>query len=358
MRSIHVMDTSFRLKREIADYSSLRLKRSFRGVGEFEMHIPVKYADMIARDDVLFPPEAPHKAMIVEGIRIGTDDMTVTGYTLKGIVKRRVCVPGASSEGTYGYDRIIGSAETVLKHYANANCVSPESTARVIGCLAIEPDEGRGKENVPWSARFENLADVLESISTYADCGWTIEPDFAAKKMVFRYAPGRDLVSGNKNRVTFSAKFGNVSDAVYTVDAKNAINTAYIGGAGEDENRSILGVGDVQDLARREMWTEAGSISDPEELEYEALHRIAQKPMTETITANVIAGGTARYGQDWDIGDLVTVSAGGRMMHTRITQVQESHEANRALALSVTFGEPQQGIIDVVRAAARKEGIR
>ena len=357
MQSLHVMDANFTLKREIADFKSLRIKRSFRGIGEFELHIPVKYAGLIARDDIIFPPEAAHKAMIVEGIRIATNDMTVTGYTLKGIMRRRICVPGESSEGTYGYDRIIANAETVLKHYVDANCVNPESTARAMKCLAIEPDLGRGKENVPWSARFENLSDVLESICTYADCGYAVMPDFMQKKLEFRYEPGRDLVSG-KNRVTFGLNFGNVSDTVYTEDAKTHINTAYIGGAGQDENRAILGVGEAEDLERREMWTEAGSISDPEELEYEARHRIADKPLTQTISGSVIAGGSARYGSDWDLGDLVTVNASGRKMHTRITQVQETHEANRPLALSVTFGEPQQGIIDAVRAAAKKEGIR
>ena len=357
MKSLHVMDAGFTLKREIADYRSLRIKRSFRGVGEFELHLPVKCADVIRRDDIIFPPEAPGKAMIVEGIRITTDDVTVTGYTLKGMLRRRVCVPGAASEGTYGYDRIIGSAETVLKHYVQANCTQPESTARVIGCLAIEPDEGRGKENVPWSARFENLADVLESICTYADCGYAVVPDFAQKKAVFKYEPGRDLVNGI-NRVTFSVGFGNVSEATYAEDAKNAITAVYIGGAGQDENRAILGVGEAEDLARREMWTEAGSISDPEELEYEARHKMADRQIAQTISADVIARGAARYGEDWDLGDKVTVSAAGRKMHTRITQVQETHEAGRPLTLSVTFGEPPQGIIDAVRAATKKEGIR
>lgn len=357
MRSLHVMRADFTLKREIADFGSLRIKRSFRGVGEFELHLPVKYAELIERDDIIFPPEAPHKAMMVEGIRITIDDMTVTGCTVKGIVKRRICVPGASSEGTYGYDRIIASAETVLKHYASANCVETESAARKISCLAIEPDEGRGRKDVPWSARFENLADVLENICIFADCGYAVTPDFVQKKMMFRYDPGRDLVNG-KNRVTFSASFGNVSGATYTEDAKNHANAAYIGGAGQDENRAILGVGDAQDLARREMWCEAGSISDPQELEYEAEHKIAQKAMTLTISAEVIAAGAARYGEDWDLGDLVTVSTAGKQMHARITQVQETHEAGRAIGLSVTFGEPQQGIIDAVKAAARKEGIR
>lgn len=357
MTSLHVMSADFALKREIADYKSLRIRREWRGPGEFELHTALKHADVLTRDSIIFPPGAPEKAMIIEAIKTTAGELTASGYMASGILRRRVCVPGISSEATYGYDRVTGAAETVLKHYVAANCTNPESTARKIGCMDIEPDAQRGMQGIPWSARFDNLSDVCASICAYADCGYAVVPDFAQKKLVFVYLPGRDLVSGTK-RVTFGATFGNVSDTSYTEDAKSYRNAMYIGGAGEDENRAIIGAGEAQGLARREAWAEAGSISDPEELAYEAAHKLADKPLIKTIGASVLATGAYRYGTDWDVGDLVAVEAAGRRMHTRITQVQESHESGRPLTLSVTFGDPPQGITRILREADKKEGIR
>ena len=357
MVTLHVMGADFTLKREIAGYKSLRIKREWRGPGEFELHTSSRNSDVLTRDSIIIPPGSPDKTMIIEAIKITDGEMTVSGTMANGILKRRICVPGIGSDATYGYDRIIASTETVIKHYVSVNCVDTESARRAIGCLVIEPDEHRGIESMPWSARFDNLSNVCNDICVYADCGYLIRPDFAQKKLVFCYSPGRDLVNGAQ-RVTFSAAFGNVSSAAYTEDAKSSQSAIYIGGAGEDEQRAIISVGDAAGLDRREMWAEAGSISDPEELAYEAAHRLSAKPIARTIDADVIAIGAAQYERDWDLGDLVTVEAAGQMMQTRITQVQEIHESGRPVTLSVMFGDPPAGIVSMIREATKKEAIR
>ena len=360
MKAIHILDTSLRMQGEIATYKSLRLRRKFREVGDFEMVLPLTHpmAKRLARDQILCPVGAPHKAMIIEEITRseGTDTVSVKGYTLSGILRRRICVPPSSSDESYGYDRIISDAESVMRHYVENNVISPESSSRKMDCVALEETNGhRGRESVPWSARFEQLDELLASIGVYCDAGYALVPDFASGKLVFTFLPGRDRTGADGARVTFGVHMGNVTGTSVTENAQQARNAAIVGGAGEDENRMILTVcpGGETGLARRELFVDAGSRDDAQELSEEGERRLAEKAVTETIRADVIETPSCRYGEAWDLGDLVTVVAQGAKMNARITQVQESHEAGRAVRLEATFGDPVGGIEKVLRDRTR-----
>ena len=71
------------------------------------------------------------------------------GYTLSGLLRRRVCVPPDGGSGSFGYDRIIADAESVMRHYVQGNVIAPESDARAMPCVALEAENGhRGRESV------------------------------------------------------------------------------------------------------------------------------------------------------------------------------------------------------------------
>jgi len=361
MQAIHILDPSLTLLGEIADYKSLRLRRRFREVGDFELVLPIDHpmAQRLGRDQILSPVAEPHKAMLIEEITRteGTDTLSVKGYTLSGLLRRRVCIPPDGGEGSFGYDRIISDAESVMRHYVENNVISPQSSARRMDCMALEASNGhRGRANVPWSARFEQLDAVLTAIAAYCDAGYTVVPDFAVKKLVFTFLPGRDLTgTSDGKRVTFGVHMGNVAGTTVTENAQQMKNAAIVGGTGEDENRLILSVSpeEAQGIARREMFVDAGSLQTAEELAQEGERRLAEKGLASAIRAEVIKTPSCRYGQHWELGDLVTVAARGALMRARITQVQESHEAGRAVRLEVTFGDPAGGIEKVLRDRTR-----
>lgn len=360
MQAIHILTTDLTMLGEIAGYKSLRIRRKFREVGDFEMVLPLSHAmaDRLARDLILCPVGEPGKAMIIEEIvkSEGTDSLSVKGYTLSGLLRRRICVPTAESESTYGYDRIISDAESVMRHYVENNVVSPESSARRMDCVALETEnQHRGMENVPWSARFEQLDELLASVGSYCDAGYAIVPDFALKKLVFTYLPGRDRTGTDGHRVIFGTHMGNVSSTTLSESAQQARNAAIVGGAGEDENRMLLSVspGGETGIARREMFVDAGSRDDADELTAEGEHKLADKAVSQSIKADVIDTPGCRYGTSWDLGDMVIVVARGAQMAARITQVQESHEAGRAVRLEVTFGDPPGGIDKIIKDRTR-----
>lgn len=356
MNEIHVIDEDFTLHGIIAEYTSLRIKRSHYGVGEFEMHLHPRAngTDALDVDRIVFPTDAPEKAGIVEKIerREAGDDLVVRGRMLKGIVARRVCVPGAGSDETYGYDRIQDTPERCMRHYITANVTAPEDEKRKIACVVLGGEQGGG-EIMPWEACYDPLDEVLEGIARYADVGWDIVPDMAAKRFVFRAVPGRDLSDegGGARRVTFAAALGNAQNALYSVDAKNEATTAYVGGDGEDEERMILAVGtDAKGMARREMWVEEIDKNDPDDLVFAGNRKLKDRTRKEAISCMVQDGGGVRYGVDWTLGDRVNVISGGFKMCARVTEISESYEAGKISGLSVTFGDPPEGIARIVKS--------
>lgn len=358
MQALHIVDTEMNLLGEITNYKSLRIKRLFRGVGDFQLELPLNHpmTGKLARDRIIYPVGYPERAVMIEDIsnEEGKDRTVVKGYTLSGIYKRRVCVPPSSSADSYGYDRITADAETVMRHYIENNVTNPESESRRIACVALEENQNRGMKDVPWSARFEELDTVLGQVGAYVDAGFDIIPDFASGKLLARYLPGRDLTGADGvHRVTFAAAMGNVTEATYSESARKLKNAAVVAGAGEDEDRLILALGDAAGLDRRETYVDGGSEADPAQLRYKAEHNLAEKTLEQAIKAQTKDTPSCRYGVHWDLGDKVNVVQGERLMRARITQIQESHEANKPPKLTVTFGEPPAGIERVVSDRTR-----
>ena len=86
---------------------------------------------------------------------------------LKGLAKRRVCVPplaaGAREYQDFGWDRFTGSAEAAYLYYAQGNLITPEDARRVIPNLIAADNQNRG-EVLPWQARFDRLDVLFQTI--------------------------------------------------------------------------------------------------------------------------------------------------------------------------------------------------
>lgn len=94
MQSIILMDAECVKQGELAQFQSLRLERSYYGVGSFELTTDPKAACAlsIVPDVILFPAGAPEKAMLAEEITWTRGRVTVKGCMLKGLAKRRIAV--------------------------------------------------------------------------------------------------------------------------------------------------------------------------------------------------------------------------------------------------------------------------
>ncbi len=342
MVTLQLMNFAFEKLSELTQFESLQITRSFYGTGGISLTVDprAKNALELKPDVIVFFGDAPDKAFLIEDVASHTRSaLTVKGCMLKGLARRRVCVPplsaGARPYQDFGWDRFTGSAEAAYLHFAQNNLINPEDTVRAIPNLIAAESRNRGP-TLPWQARFDRLDTLFEAIGEATELGWNIIPDLANKRFVFSAWEGTDRTAGDA-LCLISEENGNAADVTYRQTASGSAPTAYAGGAGEDENRFIRCEGGIQGAARRELWTDAGSIGDIDLLSLFAQNKLTGAGVKTTLTAGLIPSGACRYGRDYDVGDKVLVSGRGAHMAARITQITETYE-NGTRALSAIFG--------------------
>ena len=356
MHSLMMMGPDLRLRGELPQYGSLRFKRCFWEVGSFQLTLKwgMPGWEKLAREMILYFPERPETALLAEKITVDEDKATVTGVPLKGLCKRRICVPPVSQEeddpyGGFGWDRFTGDAESAYLHYAAANLTSPEDEKRRIPGLVLTENLHRGAV-LPWQARFDKLTDVFSDIGSATGLGWDIVPDLPKRALRFVVREGIDRTTGG-GRAVLSREMGNVDGAGWTEDASAEVGTVYAGGSGEDEKRLILSVGNTAaGLDRREGWASLNGVSDADMLRLGAERKLS--PRKDSVTAELMDSGLCRYGRDYDLGDVVTVMADNRRMDARLTAVEETYE-NGKRTLRATFGEGPVTLTGLLRNQMR-----
>lgn len=351
-----VMDFDFTLLGEIPCPLSLMVRRAYYEAGSFQMTVERDAWTLLARDRVLYRPDRPEQAFLIHRVSRSGGRLTVDGTPLKGLARRRVCLPPLITGGPYnqfGYDLFTGDAESAYLHFAANNLTAPEDAARAIPRLTLDTNLHRGPE-LPWQARFERLSDLFEDIGEATGVGWDIRPDFAAKRYVLGAWVGTDRTTGT-GRCALSRELGNVEGGSLTEDAGSAVTVVYAGGAGEDENRLILSYGNEHEgLERYEAFEDCGSMDDAEMLALAARRKL--KAPARTMTANVTDGGLCRYERDYDVGDVVTVVEDGYRMDARLIAMQETWEGGKR-TLKATFGDPPLGVTELMRRE-RKRSVR
>ena len=95
MESVIVMDMGFRQLGELSLYESLRMKRSFFGVGGFTLTLGADDpgAAWAEPGALLFLASQPENLMLLEDVTRTRERVTLNGVQLKGLARRRVCVP-------------------------------------------------------------------------------------------------------------------------------------------------------------------------------------------------------------------------------------------------------------------------
>jgi len=340
--TIQLMDFAFTKLGELAQFESLQFTRSYFGTGSFSLtaHPDAPGAEALAPGVLALVDE--QRVFLIEDVQaFSRDTLAVKGCMLKGLAKRRVCVPplasGARAYQDFGWDRFTGSAEAAYLHFAMNNLISPEDGARAIPGL-IAADNLEGGESLPWQARFDRLDTLFQSIGEATGVGWDILPDLPSKRFLFTAWAGADRTAGDA-LCLISALNGNAADVTYKQILSGSATTAYAGGAGEDEDRFILCAGGgAQGAARRELWVDAGSIEDPDLLSLYAENKLSDADVKTTVTAALIDSGACRYGRDYDVGDLVLMRGRFGSAAVRIAEMTETYE-NGARTLAASFGD-------------------
>lgn len=363
---LRVINKDISLLGIIDTYTSGQFERSSWEVGKMELHVGLldQGADALRVGNIVMIDE--RRAWEITGIKQTEDrqgwGMVAYGQELKGILGRRLVVPASKDDQHhFGWDRVPGPSapdvpvETIIKHYVDKHAINPDDPKRALPGLVLAPDLERGMLT-RWSDRFTPLTETLKDIGEFSGMGYAVWVDLSNKQFVLDVIPERDQVLGTDHPVVLSVGYENIENLTYLLDTSRDVSVAYVGGAGEDEERLIQTVGrTAEDEAltghdRREDWLDCGSIDEIDDLIYEAQYRLAQMERTESVTCEVMPNQSFEYMTDWDLGSVITVKSDalGIMQAQKVTAVREVYERGR-VQVYPTLGKRSKTIIDEIR---------
>lgn len=372
MKSLRIFSLSFQLLAEIDDYEYLMFRRSYHGIGKFELRINSnkKHVDKLQIKNLVMVGNDPKRVGIIQHKEIGLDSdgnqsyqWVITGTTLEGITKQRVIIPPEGKANDY----IKGAGETVMKHYVNNHLANPENPLRKMPSLVVMPDQERGKE-ISFYGRYGNLGEDLLDMSKFSGLGWEMNLNLKEQQFEFECFEGTDRTTRQDiyPPVIFSTEYGTLKSASYEESELEFKNVAYVGGQGEGTDRLVVEVGEGDGLDRFEMFYDA-SIVDGEEVsedtEITEADLIKQgeselASLIETTSFEASADATTSpfiFERDWFLGDIVTVihRDWNIVMHARATAIQETYDTS-GTSFSVEFGKGKTTIISKIKEEIRQ----
>lgn len=236
----------------------------------------------------------------------------------------------------FGYRRLQGKAETVIKSLIRESLVASPYTERNIDFIEIAPDLERGKD-VKASFRYDNLADSIEKVAKDGEIGVTAYLDIERKKIVFDVITGKELPQAGTG-LLFSREMGNVRAFEVNKITESTATTAIVGGAGQDENRLFYTVkGDVRGIKRREAYVDSGNDEDIELLKLKGNNYLQSNSEKVNIKTSIIDHGGQQPFIDYNIGDKCLIRTDQYVQETRILSIKETHQPNSERKIDVTF---------------------
>lgn len=238
----------------------------------------------------------------------GLGTVTVSGGDDLAVVANTLAWPSPAAElgAQGGYDRREGPAESVLKGYIGANIgtgrVSSRRDPLVPGArqVVVAPDLGRGA-TVSYAARFTPLMELVRSC--HGGLGLTCQQ------------VGTDLVvdvfePAARPGAVFSFELGNLTEARWR-QAAPEVTHAIAAGDGAGAARPLRRRADVEAAQAWRMVIEE-FVDERSETSDSALDAAADQALADGRRAGIIAASmvdtpTRRFGDDYALGDYVTV---------------------------------------------------
>lgn len=372
--SVKVLNFDLELLDEIDVLTSLDYRRSLQGTGDFSFTV-CGFPSSLQKNNIIMIGDDPHRAGIIRKILPVSDRRglitEVSGQTLNGFTSQRTVLPLDSNSGYFSVPLQSSSgsagAETIIKTFlsyalgslADANRQLRSSNDQLL--LTVAADQHRGYPT-DWGCRYTQLDEELQSICEYCDCGYEVYLDLTNRRYIAEYISGTDRSVNNRagnSWVVLSKEFESIEQVTYTEDYSNYRNVAYCGGKGDGEDRSVIAVTNDQQQAsgidRFETFIDCGELEIAETATAMSLgetgkHKLEEFNYIQSLSAVVSQSGAFRYGEQWDLGDLVTICDNelGLMQDVRITEVLESYEP-KSKRITVTLGKPPKRIHRAIR---------
>lgn len=349
---IHVLDRDFKLVGVVDDYISVIWRPAYYDVGDFELYINatpeavqlLQKNRYLVRDTDIDVDEAGNvtysKVMVIKNITLTTseeegDHLTYTGRELKFLLHQRI---------VWEQTRMRSKVEYGVRRLVRENAIEPTDSKRIIPNLVLGAEAGLAK-SMDKQVTGAYLDEAITEICATYGYGWEIF--IYNSSMVFIMYEGVNRSYGQSGRpyVVFSDSFDNILNSEYQMQSEAYANTALIGGEGEGTKRIYTTVGeDNSGLERYETFTDGSGVSQnvgtedeiPLEeylqlLQESGREALAEMLITEGFSGEVISDGAFKYGVDFYIGDMVTVTNRyGISKDVMVLSAIESHDESGA----------------------------
>ncbi|MBQ3326183.1 MAG: siphovirus ReqiPepy6 Gp37-like family protein [Clostridia bacterium] len=347
----------------VEGFSSVIWTNRYDTTGDFELTVPAtpENVELLTRgrylvraqdiDDVLW-----RHCKVIERREVITseedgDTMTVAGRDLQSILHRRVV---RRQTNLAGY---VDDCVRSLIEMAFALPADQSEEGIVVPYFGIRtPFNITNRYKMRMQITGANVEEKIAELCQTYGYGYDMYLVDMRENNVF--TPGFELYEGTDRSigqtvnqpVVFSDGFDNLISSDYIENGENFANVAYVAGEGEGDNRTILTVGEGSGLDRYEIWVDARNASsnngDIPTAVYRAMLKqdgdgaLAEASLVNDFNAEVEAGATYVYGEDYNLGDIVSIQTPySGTQRVRIIEVTESEDETGNTTL-ITFGNP------------------
>lgn len=307
----------------VDNFDSFIWTERFDDVGEFELYLPTNAQGLryILPDNFLQLKKS-NRTMVIESLYLNTDiddgnQYIVKGRSLESILDRRII---------RAQTILNGNLQTCVKTLIDQNAISPTDPNRKILKLVFEESTDPLITSLTFDDQFhgETLLEAIRFICKSSSIGFKITVSNSGS-FVFKLYTGvdRSYQTTGDSIILFSPKMDNLTSSQYLFSRKDHKTTTLVGGEGYGYSRKLLDVnksgGALTDLDRREMFTDAATISSNYSggtlslSNYNLL--LNHRGQADLISNNDVESFDGRvdpsinyiYDQDYALGDIVQI---------------------------------------------------
>lgn len=312
---IYYLDENYKTVGMSDRLSELVTVRRYFEPGEISAVLPPEEYGAIPGSAVyMYDPQSGECAHITGRTVRKSGEVELYGRTLEALLEQRII---------YGDKVYTGSIESAVRSAVSANAIS----ARAIPHLQLGPVVGL-TDSAGLCASYDNLSEWVYKVLEVYGASYRIKLDREGYAVRFGIVKGLDRTRNQSENAPVCFKVMRTGEFDYSEDF--AVNTAYV--CGYDGTVVTVPSDAPSGLSRRETYVKASDIRpsafEDTESYLEALrHRGAERLLgcksINGITDGTAVFGTAEFGVDYGLGDLVEVETLLGKYTSRITSVRE-----------------------------------
>lgn len=351
MNPLNVFTPDYTFLGPLEPISSYSYTEGYRTCGTFSIYSPVnpRVTQIASIGNVVIFDESRGVAGVIETISQNQDgveyELTITGRLVQVYLYRRIC---------WGLYEKSGSVVDIIEDLVRSQVIAPNIPERSIPDMSLGVSSGGGGESIRFQSTGGVVGEKVEELCGTRDLGYKVEYRPISKKMTFSVYQGldRSLLQSTLSPCVFSYEFENLLSSRYLNDHQSHKNVALVAGEGEGLARKTTSVGSGSGKDRFEVFVDARDLSSMNQqgestplseylkiLSQRGLETLSEYPICENFEATINSFGNLVYGEDFFLGDLVTVQDRllGVQINARVMEVR--HEiGSSGESLIITFG--------------------